>query len=95
MLRPSLFRDTVGDMNPLTTTAHDPSLAIRDAIAAEVRAAIARDGRKAADIAAMTGISTSALSRKLKGLAPFWVDELLSIAAVLNVDPGTLIKASA
>lgn len=66
-------------------------MAIRKAIAAEVRAALGRDGRNAAALAEATGISTSALSRKLKAQAPFWTEELLLIAAALNADPAAFV----
>ncbi|MGC4154818.1 MAG: helix-turn-helix transcriptional regulator [Propionicimonas sp.] len=63
---------------------------IREAVAAEVRAALARDGRKAARLAEEAGISPAALSRKLRGLTPFYVEELLNIADALNIDPAPL-----
>jgi transcriptional regulator with XRE-family HTH domain len=66
-------------------------MAIREAIAAEVRAALGRDGRNAAALAEATGISTSALSRKLKARAPFWTEELLLIADALNADPAAFL----
>lgn len=68
-------------------------MAIREAIAAEVRAALGRDGRNAAALAEATGISTSALSRKLKASAPFWTEELLLIADALNADPAAFLAA--
>ena len=69
----------------------ESAMAIREAIAAEVRAALGRDGRNAAQLAAATGISTSALSRKLKARAPFWTEELLLIASELNADPAAFV----
>lgn len=63
----------------------------REAIAGEVRAALARDGRKASELAEATGISKAALSRKLRGLTPFYVEELISIAGALEVEPGHLV----
>ena len=80
-LHPFLFSDSVAAM---TATQ------IREAVAAEVRAALARDGRKAVQLADETGISTAALSRKLRGLTPFYVEELLSIAAALDIEPAPL-----
>ena len=69
----------------------ESAMAIREAIAAEVRAALGRDGRKPAALARATGISTSALSRKLKAQAPFWTEELVQIALALNADPGAFV----
>ena len=69
----------------------ESAMAIREAIAAEVRAALGRDGRNAAQLATATDISTSALSRKLKARAPFWTEELLLIAAELNADPAAFV----
>lgn len=63
----------------------------RQKVAAQVRDAIARRGWGQADLARATGIATSALSRKLRGQVPFYVDELLCIAAALEVDPGVLL----
>lgn len=66
----------------------------RNAVAAEVRAALARDGRTAESLATDAGISRGALSRKMRGLVPFTVEELLSVAAALNIAPGSLIAAT-
>lgn len=65
----------------------------REAVAAEVRAALARDGRRAAALAAATGISRSSLSRKLRGAVPFFVEELVEIATALDIDAADLIPA--
>ena len=64
---------------------------IREKVAREIRAAIARDGRSPSAIADEAGISRSAMSRKLRGRVPFWTEELLTIAAVLNVEPGAFL----
>lgn len=64
----------------------------RDAVAAEVRASLARDGRAAQTLASDTGISKAALSRKLRGLTPFYVEELLAIAVALDVDPAKFVS---
>lgn len=63
----------------------------REIIAAEVRAALARDGRSAAALAREANISTAALSRKLRGTTPFYVEELLAVADALGIDAGALI----
>ena len=84
-LRPSLIRDSL---------IHMSSPQHRETVAAEVRAALARDGRKAAALAEATGISRTSLSRKLRGLTPFYVEELIAIASALDVDAGALITAA-
>ena len=81
-LRASLNRDSVIRMN---RTEH------REAIAAEVRAVAARKGLRQGDLADAIGVSRQAVSRKLAGAAPITVEELLRIAAVLEVSPGDLL----
>ena len=44
--------------------------------------------------ATATGISNSALSRKLKGEAPIWTEQLIRIAAELRIDPASLLTAA-
>ena len=78
----SLFRDSVMDMTTADT---------RKAIAAEVRASLARDGRPATWLATATDISKTALSRKLKGDVSFTVEELVAVALALDVDPAALV----
>lgn len=63
----------------------------REYVAAEVRAALARDGRSAAQLAADTGIPRSSLSKKMRALVAFTVEEVLAIAIALNIDPGILL----
>lgn len=82
VLRTSLIGDIV---SPMTTTQH------REIVAGEVRAALARDGRSAADLAEATGIARSSLSRKLRARTPFYVEELIEVAVALHIDPATLI----
>jgi len=77
------------DTPPPTPTAR------RQAIASEVRAALGRDGRTASQLATDAGLSKATLSRKLRGLAPISVDELIEIAYRLNVEPVSLIPTSA
>lgn len=59
----------------------------RHAVAAEVRACIARAGKKRAEIEVALGISQSALARKLRGENAFTVDELLALGRALKVEP--------
>lgn len=69
-------------MNPTTT---------RSAIAAEVRAALARKGQSAAWLAEEAGISKAALSRKLRGDVSFTVEELVLVAIALAIEPEVLL----
>lgn len=67
----------------------------REYVAAETRAALARDGRTATQLATDTGISKSSLSKKLRGQVSFSVEELVSVAVALSIDPGTLVPPTA
>lgn len=69
-------------------------MAHRIALAAEVRAAIARDGRKQVEVARAAGISSAALSRKLNCETKFYTEELVALADALGVDAGDLITLS-
>jgi len=80
---PSLFGDIV-----LYMEHTDPA---REAIAAEVRACLARANRPASWLADRAGISKTALSLKLKAQRSFTVEELLSVADALGIDADTLL----
>lgn len=67
---------------------------LRAAVAAEVRAAIARDGRTSAEVAHAANISRAGLSRKTRCETSFTVDELVRIANTLDIDAGSLIAAA-
>ena len=58
----------------------------RSAVAAEVRASLARKGETAAWLSESAGISKTALSRKLRGDVSFTAEELLSVADALGID---------
>jgi len=81
-------------MNPTPQDPPTPQVR-RQAIASEIRAALARDGRTASTLATDAGMSRAALSRKLRGLASFSVDELIEVAFRLNVEPISLIPTRA
>ena len=66
----------------------------RSRIAAEVRAAVARDGISRGDLAAKLNMNADVLSRKLNGSAPIGLDELASIARALNINPRKLIDTA-
>lgn len=64
----------------------------REEIAENVRAAMARRQVDQAGIAAAIGKSRQAVSQKVRGVAHFRVDELQTIAAVLDVPFDTLLE---
>lgn len=66
----------------------------RSRIAAEVRAAVARDGISRGDLAAKLDINPDVLSRKLNGSAPIGLDELAAIARALDLAPRKLIDTA-
>lgn len=84
-LRSSLNRDSV---SPMTTTE------AREYIAAEVRAALARDGRTAAQLAEASGIPKSSLSKKLRAQVALTAEEVVAIAIALGIDPGAVLPAT-
>ena len=63
----------------------------REYVAAEIRAALARDGRSAAQLAADAGIPRSSLSKKLRAQVSLTVEEALAISRALSIDPGALL----
>ena len=66
----------------------------RSRVAAEVRAAVARNGISRGDLAEKLGINPDVLSRKLNGSAPIGLDEIAAIARALNIDPRKLINTA-
>ncbi len=67
---------------------------LREAIAGELRAALARDGRSLTDLAHDSGVSKAALSRKLKGDTAVSVEELLRISVALDVSPASIVDSA-
>lgn len=66
----------------------------RKAIAAEVRAAVARAGMHQTSVAQAIGMSTGTMSRRVNAESPFTVEELCAIAAELGVGVRTLLPES-
>jgi transcriptional regulator with XRE-family HTH domain len=64
-------------------------------VAADVRAALARNRMKQSELAAATGINSSTLSRRLSGESDFTVPELRSIGQVLGMSIIQLVPALA
>ena len=58
----------------------------REAIAAEVRACLSRRRASQKELAAALGISATTMSDRMTGRSAFDTDELLQIAAFLDVD---------
>lgn len=67
---------------------------IRDSIAAEVRADLARKQMPAAELSRGTGISTAALTRKLRGETSFTVEELLAVSRSTGTAADSYIAAA-
>lgn len=72
-----------------------PKSPTREAIAAEVRASVARSQVKQADLALAIGMSQAALSERLRGLRAFDTDQLVAIADHLGVEVLDLIPTGA
>ena len=66
----------------------------RAAVAAEVRAAIARSGRSDAEVASAAGIHRATISRRLRGETSFTVEELVALAVALDVSVADLLPKS-
>ena len=66
----------------------------RSRVAAEVRAAVARNGISRGDLAEKLGINPDVLSRKPNGSAPIGLDEIAAIARVLGLAPRDLIDTA-
>lgn len=64
---------------------NDLSASVTAAVAAEVRAEIARKQISQDKLAAQVGCSRQSLNRRLTGATPFDVAELAAIAAALDV----------
>lgn len=66
----------------------------REAVAAEVRAAMGRKRMTQATLAAAAGMSRPALSDRLACRRPFDTDQLVGICAALDLDPAALLMAA-
>lgn len=63
----------------------------RQAIAAEVRAEIARQGLTAATVASRSDMTTTTMSRKLAGRVDFTLTELCRVAESLGIKASDLV----
>lgn len=66
----------------------------REAVAAEVRAALARKQMTQVSLAAHIDMSRGVLSDRLAARSPFAVDELYRIADALDVDLWSLVPST-
>lgn len=62
---------------------------------ATIRAELARRRISHSDLAAAVGLSSPSLSRRLTGKYSWSLDELLKIAAFLDVEPAALLPGAA
>lgn len=74
-------------------SVHDMSTP-HEAVAAEVRAALARNKIRQGAVAEALSLSRASVSRRLKGERPFTVPELLVIADLAGVEPSEFFRAA-
>jgi transcriptional regulator with XRE-family HTH domain len=82
-------------LNRLPTGGADPGqhdLRLRDHVAEEIRALMARRRLSGVQLAARIDKSQGYLSRRLNGVQPFDVDDLEAIAGVLGVPVSALLR---
>lgn len=64
---------------------------LREYLAGEIRAEVARQQASKSAIAAALGVVPATISRKLSGEQPFHTEELDVIATMLNIPPSELV----
>lgn len=75
----------------MTTTSSERELPAARHAGQRIHALIWERRLKQGSIAQAVGIGSSTFSKKLRGEVPITVDELMTIAGVLGVDPGELL----
>lgn len=65
------------------------------AVAANIRAELARQRVSQAQVAERLGLSQAAVSRRLSGQTPFEIDEVAEVASLLDVAPSHLLGVAA
>lgn len=65
------------------------------AVAANIRAELARQRVSQAQVAERLGLSQAAVSRRLTGQTPFELDEVATVADLLAVAPSHLLAVAA
>lgn len=74
-----------------SSTPHATAAPTITDITTEVRAEIARKSATVRDLADALGVAPATVSRKLAGLIPLTVAELLTVCHWLDVSPSTLL----
>lgn len=64
------------------------------ALAAELRALIARQGKLDKDVAAEAGIAGATFSNLVRALRPIDVSQLHAVSVVLNVEPADVMRSA-
>lgn len=77
-------------MSTLTVIADRPS-DLTNQVAAEVRAHMARVRMSQVKLAEILGLPQTSVSKRLRGITPFRIDELGTVAAALGVHPAALL----
>lgn len=62
-----------------------------EVVGAAVRAELARAGKSQTDLAAVLGVTQAAVSKRIRGVTPFDVNEIALVAQALGVDVSVLI----
>lgn len=65
-----------------------------EVVGATVRAELSRRGKSQTDLAAVLGLTQPAVSKRLRGVTPFDVNELAAVAAALDLDMSVLIAGT-
>lgn len=65
-----------------------------EVVGATVRAELARAGKSQTDLAVVLGVTQTAVSKRLRGVTPFDVNELAAVAAALDLDMSVLIAGT-
>lgn len=65
-----------------------------EVVGATVRAELARAGKSQTDLAVVLGVTQTAVSKRLRGVTPFDVNELAAVAAALDLDISVLIAGT-
>lgn len=69
-----------------------PATMARDAIAAEVRAEMARQNKSLADLGDVLGVTRQSMHLRLRGTQPFRGEELILIARYLGVPAEQFVR---
>jgi Helix-turn-helix domain len=78
--------------DPMVTSDNESKPPLREAIAAEIRAHMARQRRSGRSVAFELGWKQAYMSRRLTGATPFTLDDLEALADVLGMPMRTLLE---